>query len=156
MSVDALLMRRAASADVVALRALQQAAFAWNRSVLGVEPLPLQADYADIVAHKECWLAERDTQLLGALILEPEGEALLVWSIAVAPEGQNMKLGRQLMAFAETRARDQGYGVLTLYTGEKLVKNVAWYQRLGYKISRIEALADRNIVHMEKPVAAKE
>lgn len=154
MSDPAIPMRRATPGDVPALRAVQQAAFAWNRAVLGVEPLPLLADYDEVVATKECWLAEDDGQVRGAIVLEPEGEALLVWSVAVAPEQQGAKLGRRLMAFAEDRAREQGLGALTLYTGEKLRKNIDWYQRLGFSISGIEALADRNIVHMRKPVSA--
>lgn len=154
MSEPAILLRRASRDDVAALRAVQQAAFGWNREILGVEPLPLLADYGEVVASKECWLAEDDGQVQGAIILEPEGEALLVWSVAVAPAQQGAKLGRRLMAFAEQRAREQGFGALTLYTGEKLQKNIDWYQRLGFSISGIEALADRNIVHMRKPVSA--
>lgn len=154
MSNPAPPMRRATRADVAALRVVQHAAFAWNRAVLGVEPLPLLADYDEVVATKECWLCEGEGQVRGAIILEPEGDALLVWSVAVAPEAQGAQLGRHLMDFAEARAREQGLGALTLYTGEKLRKNIDWYQRLGFSISGIEALPDRNIVHMRKPVSA--
>ena len=42
-------LRRATAADVDALTALQHAAYARNRDILGVEPLPLLADYADVV-----------------------------------------------------------------------------------------------------------
>ena len=154
MSAAPITFRRAGPPDVPALQALQHAAFAWNRAVLGVEPLPLLADYAEVITTRECWLAEHGATLAGALILEPEDGALLVWSVAVAPQGQNMRLGRQLMAFAEERAREQGFSALTLYTGEKLEKNIAWYQRFGYQITGIEAMADRNIVHMKKPVSA--
>lgn len=148
-------MRRAGRADVPPLLALQRAAFAWNRSVLGVEPLPLLVDYDDVIQTKMCWLAEQAGRLVGAIIVEREGEALLVWSIAVSPDLQNARLGRQLMAFAEQQARALGLRALTLYTGEKLQKNIDWYRRLGYEIVRIEAMADRNIVHMRKLVAAE-
>lgn len=155
MSIQPVTLRRATLEDVAALDVLQRAAFAWNRSVLGVEPLPLLADYEDVVQSKMCWLAEQEGRLVGALIVEPEGEALLVWSIAVAPDLQNARLGRYLMAFAEQEARRQGLRAMTLYTGEKLKKNIDWYQRLGYEITRIEAKPDRNIVHMRKPVEAE-
>lgn len=155
MSVLPFTMRRAALADVPPLLALQHAAFAWNRSVLGVEPLPLLVDYDDVVQTKACWLAEQEGRLVGALILEPEGEALLVWSIAVSPDLQNARLGRQLMAFAEQEALARGLCALILYTGEKLKKNIDWYQRLGYEMTGIEAKADRNIVHMRKSLEAE-
>ncbi len=39
-------LRRATADDLSAVTALQQAAYAKNRVLLGVEPLPLTADYA--------------------------------------------------------------------------------------------------------------
>jgi len=39
---------------------------------------------------------------------------------------------------------------MRLYTGELLVDNVAWYQRRGYAIERVDAMSDRRIVHMKK------
>ncbi len=154
MSVLPLPLRRAGPADVTALSAMQLAAYAPNRAILGVEPLPLLADYTEVVATKECWLAESNGQLDGALILEPDADALLIWSIAVAPHAQGGQIGRQLMAFAEDEARAGGYAALTLYTGERLDRNIAWYGRIGYEITGIEALPDRSIVHMRKPIAA--
>jgi hypothetical protein len=39
---------------------------------------------------------------------------------------------------------------IRLYTGEKLRDNIGWYQRRGFAIDRVEALADRTVVHMSK------
>ena len=64
-------LRRATAVDIPALTALQRAAYARNRDILGVEPLPLRADYDAIFANYETWLAEESGALLGALILEP-------------------------------------------------------------------------------------
>ena len=47
---------RARPSDVAAIEALQRAAYARNRVLLGVEPMPLQVDYRDIVAKMEVWL----------------------------------------------------------------------------------------------------
>jgi GNAT superfamily N-acetyltransferase len=148
-------LRRAGPGDLAALEALQHLAFAPNRALLGVEPLPLLADYRDVIASKECWLLGSPEAPDGALILEPAGDALMIWSIAVAPRAQNTGTGRQLMDFAETRARQAGFAALVLYTGEPLVNNIAWYGRLGFAISGVETLADRRIVHMKKPITAE-
>jgi hypothetical protein len=78
-------LRRAEAADIPALVALQQAAYARNRPLLGVEPVPLLADYADILATQEIWLAENRGALEGALILDLREGAFLIWSVAVAP-----------------------------------------------------------------------
>ena len=45
-------------------------------------------------------------------------------------------IGNELLAAAESRARDLPECVIRLYTGELLVDNVAWYQRRGYAIER--------------------
>ena len=49
-------LRRAGATDVAAVNALQHAAYARNRTILGLEPLPLTVDYATIVADYEVWL----------------------------------------------------------------------------------------------------
>jgi ribosomal protein S18 acetylase RimI-like enzyme len=147
-------LRRATLDDVPALTALQQAAYAVNREIMGVEPLPLRADYRDIVARLEAWLAEADGDLLGALILEPCADDLFIWNISVAPAAQRRGIGNEFLAAAERRAAALGKTVLRLRTGEKLVRNVAWYQRHGFSIERIEEQPDRRVVRMVKHLAA--
>jgi ribosomal protein S18 acetylase RimI-like enzyme len=145
-------LRRAAQTDIPALVTLQRAAYARNRDILGVEPLPLIADYDDIFANYETWLAEDNGALLGVLILEPRPDDLLIWSVATSPAAQGRGLGNRLLAAAETRARQLNLSTMRLYTGQKLVSNVAWYQRHGYAIERIEERPDRTVVHMVKPL----
>jgi ribosomal protein S18 acetylase RimI-like enzyme len=143
-------LRRGGQRDIAAVVALQQMAYARNRLILGVEPLPLQVDYADALASREVWLDERGGNLAGVPILEQQADHLLIWSIAVAPALQNTGIGKRLLAHAEARARELGLTWLRLYTGEPLTGNIAWYERHGYVRERIEALSDRRIVHMVK------
>jgi ribosomal protein S18 acetylase RimI-like enzyme len=143
-------LQRATSADLSDVVALQRAAYARNRTLLGVEPLPLQADYAVILREMEAWLAWQAGKLAGALILEPRSDDLLIWSIATDPSGQGGGLGRMLLGAAEVRARELGHTVVRLYTGTVLTHLVAWYGRHGYDAERIEVLSDRSITHMIK------
>lgn len=143
-------LRLATLADIPKVVALQQSAYARNRELLGVEPLPLMADYNDIARRMEIWLAEQSGRLLGALILEARPEDLLVWSIACDPSTQGSGLGNSLLSAAEARARQLGHTVVRLYTGAVLEHLVAWYGRHGYLIEHIEALSDRSITHMVK------
>jgi ribosomal protein S18 acetylase RimI-like enzyme len=145
-----LALRRAETADLDALLALQRAAYAKNRLLLGVEPIPLLADYAAIMRDMEVWLSDQDRRLVGALILEPRANDLLIWSIAADPAAQGAGLGRALLAAAEERAHQLGRTVVRLYTGTPLGHLVAWYGRHGYAVERIEALSDRSITHMIK------
>ena len=51
--------RRATRDDLPRVTALQRAAYVNNRAILGVEPLPLLADYEQVFADYEIYLAER-------------------------------------------------------------------------------------------------
>src|SRR5215216_3436980 len=101
-------LRRATMADVDAVTALQQAAYANNRELLGVEPLPLLADYTEILTDYEVWLAEEPDGLQGVLILKSHPDDLLIWSVATAPSAEGQGLGRRLLAAAEQRAKELG------------------------------------------------
>jgi GNAT superfamily N-acetyltransferase len=143
-------LRRAVAGDLPAVTALQRAAYAKNRPLLGVEPLPLLADYAQVFADYEVYLAEQDGTLEGVLILEPRAEDLLIWSVATAPAAQGRGVGNRLLAFAETRTRELGLSRIRLYTGEPLMANIAWYTRHNYAHERLEDMGDRRIVHLIK------
>jgi RimJ/RimL family protein N-acetyltransferase/GNAT superfamily N-acetyltransferase len=150
LEVGDMRLRRAAVSDRGALEGLQEAAYARNRALLGVEPLPLLSDYGDVLARYEAWLLDRGTSVAAALILDPRPDHLLIWSLATAPHAQRQGLGGGLLAAAEARARQLGLTTLRLYTGERLTANVRWYHRHGYAIDRIEELEGRRAVHMVK------
>ena len=146
-----LALRRAEPADLDSLLALQRAAYAGNRALLGVEPIPLLADYTAILRDMEVWVTAGERgRLIGALILEPRADDLLIWSVAADPTAQGAGVGRALLAAAEERARQLGRIVVRLYTGTPLGHLVAWYGRRGYTVERIETLSDRSITHMIK------
>ena len=148
-------LRRAGFADLPPIVALQHAAYAKNRPLLGVEPLPLLVDYADILDSHEVWLADGADGLDGVLILQAAPDHLLIWSIATSPTLQGRGLGRRLLAAAEARTRELGLSTLRLYTGEPLTGNIAWYERHGYVRERVEQLDDRRIVHMVKHLGGR-
>lgn len=145
-------LRRAGADDVAAVAAVQQGAYARNRTILGVEPIPLKTSAADIVAGKETWVVEEDGAVTGALALEAAGEALLIWSVATLPQAQGRGLGNLMLDFAHARARETGARRIMLYTGEKLAANVDWYRRRGFSIDRVEDMGDRRAVHMSKAI----
>jgi len=143
-------LRRATDADLAAIVALQHAAYDGNRALLGVEPLPLTADYAQVFSAYEIWLAERAHGLDGVLILQARPDDLLIWSVATAPAAQGSGVGNHLLQFAESHARGLGLRCIRLYTGENLTGNIAWYRRHGYVHERTEQTHDRRIVHLIK------
>lgn len=151
LAAGGLSLRRAGIGDIDAVLALQQAAYARNRVLLGREPLPLLADYRDIFRDYEVWLAE-DGGLVGALMVQARPDDLLIWSVATSPDRRGRGLGKDLLLAAEVRARELGRGVIRLYTGAVLQHLIDWYGRHGYRVERIEQLSDRAITHMMKPL----
>jgi len=58
---------------------------------------------------------------------------MLLDNVAVRhPERQGEGLGRQLMAFVENEALNQGFSRLELYTHESMTENIGPYESLGY------------------------
>ena len=153
LTVGDLVLRRAMSADFDAVIAVQRAAYARNRVLLGVEPLPLQADYTAIFRDYEVWVTG-DDGITGVLILEPRPADLLIWSIATDPQRQQAGLGRTMLAAAEARAHALGLATMRLYTGATLQHLIDWYGRHGYTVEHIEELSDRSIAHMLKHLGA--
>ncbi|WP_342028485.1 GNAT family N-acetyltransferase [Bosea robiniae] len=115
--------------------------------------LPRIADYAQVVAEHEVWLAEDAGKLEAALVLDIEPEDFTIWSVAVAPEAAGRKLGAALMGFADERAQALGYASVHLYTHAKLTQRIGWYERLGFSITHHEDMADRRLTHMRKTFA---
>lgn len=149
-------MRRADDHDYDVVVRLQRAAFAPNRELLGVAPLPLLADYRVVLREKKVWLAVDDLRVdrvAGVLVLEPREADLMIETIATDPNAQGTGLGRAMLAFAEQQAAERGYDTVRLYTGSVLTHLTDWYARHGYQIERVEVLSDRSITHMMKQLS---
>ncbi len=146
----ALTLERAGDGDKDEVVALQFAAYARNRDLLGLEPLPLLVDYDALFRTHEVWTARDNGRISGALILEVRRDDLLIWSIATEPAQQARGIGGHLIAGAEIRARDLGLHVIRLYTGATLQRLIDWYGRHGFTVERVEVLDDRSITHMAK------
>ncbi|HET7171159.1 MAG TPA: GNAT family N-acetyltransferase [Gaiellales bacterium] len=127
------ILRPAAPADREAVERLVEAAYGGYIERIGRRPAPMDADYVVLIAAGRVTVAERDGEVAGVLVLVPMEDHLLVENIAVDPTAQHTGLGRRLMAHAEDEARALGLSELRLYTNERMVENIAWYPRLGYR-----------------------
>lgn len=146
-------LRRASSGDHDQLVDLQRKAYARNRELLGLEPLPLLVDYREVLARNEVWVLDGAAGFNGALVLELRADDLLIESIATDPASQGQGIGRAMLEAALERGRALGYKTVRLYTGSTLTHLIAWYGRHGFEIERTEALSDRSITHMVKSIA---
>lgn len=125
-------IRDASARDVTAMGRLVNAAYQHYVQRIGKPPGPMLDDYADVVAHHHAFIAELGGEVAGILVLVRREGGLLLDNVAVDPRFRGHGLGRRLVAFAETWARERGFDALDLYTHALMVENIALYQRLGY------------------------
>ncbi|GAB2872883.1 GNAT family N-acetyltransferase [Actinoallomurus bryophytorum] len=142
-------IRLAESADRVAVEAIVQAAYEPWVAVIGARPLPLTADYGELISQGHVYVLENG-EIDALIVLEVTDGMLLVENVAVRPDRQGRGLGRRLMAFAEFRARSLGLTALRLYTNAKMTSNIGLYESLGYRETGREAKNGRSVVHMRK------
>ena len=148
------MIRLATAEDVPAITAVTLAAYAKWVPLIGREPKPMTADYAEAVRRHRIDLLHLDGVLAALIETIAEADHLLIENVAVAPAFQGRGLGRKLMAHAEQIAAASGFGEIRLYTNKLFTDNIALYRKLGYRIDREEVLAIGVAVHMSKPVGA--
>jgi ribosomal protein S18 acetylase RimI-like enzyme len=136
-------------ADRTAVEDVVQAAYTPWIDIIGARPLPMEADYAELIAAGQVWVLD---PVEGLIVLVPEDGVLLIENVAVSPAAQGRGLGRYLLAFAEDQARALGLSTLRLYTNEKMVSNIGLYEGLGYVATERENIKGRHAVHMRKHV----
>lgn len=127
------MIRRANADDLHTVVSLTREAYAQYEALLGGHPIPVTEDYAPRIADRQVWLLEIDGWDVGLIVLEPQEDHLLIFSIAVAPAHQGKGHGIRLLEWSESRAREIGLQELRLYTNAKMERNIALYTRFGYR-----------------------
>ncbi len=143
-------LRQAGAADASAIRELTREAYAKWVPVIGREPRPMVADYAEAVRRHRIDLLYLDGELAGLIETIPQADHLLVENVAVAPAFQGRGLGRRLLAHAEQLAASLGHDEIRLYTNKLFAENLLLYRKLGYRVEREEGFDGGIAVHMTK------
>lgn len=152
-------LRRAEAGDLATVTDITRRAYEHYVPILGGEPWPMRVDYSPRIAAGEVWLLDDAGAPTALLVTEDHGDHLHIFSVAVLPGHQSKGIGRQLLDFAETIARELDRRVLTLCTHEKMTRNIGIYQRYGF--SEVRRRPNPNhagwtLVDMEKILGAAE
>ena len=126
-------VRPARPEEATAVGELVRASYAKYVERIGREPAPMLEDHAALVRAGEVWVSAEGEEVLGVLVMRTAEDHLFVDNIAVAPGHQGRGFGRELVAFAEERARKAGLPEIRLYTNEKMHENLAFYAKLGFE-----------------------
>lgn len=144
--------RTATGEDVSAVRELVRAAYQRWVPVIGREPRPMVADYEKAVCERHVDLALLDERVAGLIETVLRDDHLWIENVAVHPERQGKGLGKALLAYAETKARQAGRPEIRLLTNAAFETNVALYKRTGYLITASEPFMGGTTIYMTKRV----
>ncbi|MBB3286380.1 MULTISPECIES: GNAT family N-acetyltransferase [unclassified Rhizobium] len=149
---EAISLRAATDADVDKIRALTREAYGKWVPLIGREPLPMMADYAEAVRKHRIDLVDAGGELVALIEMVPASDHLLIENVAVSPRHQGKGIGGRLLVHAEQVAATLGVDDIRLYTNKRFTENVQLYLRHGYAIDREEPLKDGFLVHMSKRI----
>ncbi|MGC9499155.1 GNAT family N-acetyltransferase [Streptomyces sp. WG7] len=141
-------IRQAVTADVLAVRAVTDAAYHPYIERIGVVPQPMEADHAANVAGGKVFVTGEP--VVGLVVLEAFADHLFLDSIAVHPDAHGSGVGRRLLRFVDARARALGLSEVRLYTNAMMRENQQIYPKYGYEVveRRVDGPYDR--VHYRK------
>ncbi|MDR3080184.1 MAG: GNAT family N-acetyltransferase [Streptomyces sp.] len=144
-------IRPAFTADVLAVKAVTEAAYRHYIDRIGVVPQPMEQDHAADVAAGRVFVTE--DPVAGLVVVEACEDHLFLDSIAVHPDAWGRGVGRRLLAFVDTHARALGLPEVRLYTNAMMWENQKIYPRYGYEVveRRVDGPYDR--VHYRKRLA---
>ncbi len=144
-------IRQAGPDDLAEVERVVAAAYSrWIEVMGGARPVPMDSDYAALVAADEVWVVEKDGAVAAILVLRIEPDHLLLENIAVDPAAQGQGLGARLLAHVDDYARRQGRTSVLLYTNVLMTSNVAWYEHHGYVETGREGTSPRRRVFLVK------
>ena len=100
-----------------------------------LEPLGLK--FLDMYREKEMnylhigWVESLDDNLVGGLMLVPvNDEEIRLMQVAVDSKYQREGVGREMVKYAEKRAREAGYSRIVMHA---MLSVVHFYEKLGYR-----------------------
>lgn len=142
-------IREAKPEDYVGLKSCMESAYTpYLERMRGVRLPPMDVDYSSEIDNYPTWVVESEGDILGGLIMVFEDNQASIANIAVDPKYQGQGIGRDLVDFAESRARENNFSELQLATHVLLEENISLYLHFGWQ----ETGRDHARVFMKKTI----
>jgi GNAT superfamily N-acetyltransferase len=148
-------IRRAEEREAGEIARIINAAFEVEREFRqGARTSP--AEISRLIERDVVLVAEEDGRLTGAVHTVVDGATGYFGMLSVDPDLQRKGVGRALLAAAEEHCRRAGCTKMTMSTGEDRTELIPYYQRLGYRLTHVEASTSPafkrpiRVVHMTK------
>lgn len=144
-------IKKAEPLDLVAVLELQKRAYAAEavlNSDPNIPPMTQTLDELQAEAQSKTVLkAERAGRLVGSVRGYVDGPVGYIGRLMVEPQLQGQGIGTQLMSAIEQTLQAPR---LEVFTGSKSLRNIQWYQRLGYTPNRTEEAGTYTLVYLSK------
>ena len=119
---------------------------------IGKKPAPMLDDYKTKIIDSWVHVFEEQEKIIGISELIPRSDHLYLGNIAVHPSFQGQGIGRQLMLYAESIAKSQGFTEIRLFTNEAMYENLAIYSKYGYLETGRKTEDGYKRVYFSKPI----
>ena len=130
-------IRQGTKDDIPVLRVIAADAYAQYVEAIGRKPAPMIADLEHHLRNDIIFVAatEPDNLVVGYAVLVKKADGIWLENIAVATASGGQGVGTGLIRHVEDclSGRATGY---QLYTNVKMVRNIGWYERLGFMETR--------------------
>ena len=100
---------------------------------MGMQPAPMNADYAEQIALSHVHVAEQGGALAGFVVCYSQQQEMHLENVAVLPARAGQRIGSHLIHHVEKQAADRGLLAVNLYTNEVMTENIKWYRKMGYQ-----------------------
>jgi ribosomal protein S18 acetylase RimI-like enzyme len=149
-TVPATEFRLATQSDIITAARLIFESYAPYIPIMGKIPPTIFEDFGDHISRGNLWLLSTGNDVIGMVVLTPNGDHLLLQSMAIGPIYQGVGFGRTLLEFSEKLARSMGMSSIKLYTNSLMERNQKIYKKNGYRETHRTAYDWGWRVHMEK------
>ncbi|MFC0236741.1 GNAT family N-acetyltransferase [Fictibacillus phosphorivorans] len=153
------MIKKATVLDAADIHALQKLAYVSEAELYGnydIQPLTQSvADVEESIRTHHVLKYLFNGNIIGSVKAHEAGGTCYIGKLMVHPDFQNRGIGRKLVEKIERLFAGYRY---ELYTGSKSVKNISFYEKLGYKVFKTHKLdfEETIFVFMEKqPVLLK-
>lgn len=86
-----------------------------------------------------CYVGEEKEEIVGVFVLLPtRPETVELVNIAIAEKHQGKGFGKALTKEAIIKAKEQGYKVIEVGTGNSSIEQLALYQKCGFRITGVD------------------
>lgn len=125
-------IRRATATDCAPVELLARAAYQKYVERIGKEPAPMIADFSSQINEGKVLVVVDINTVVAFAVCYPLNNEFHLENIAVSPDCQAGGVGTRLLEAVEQQAKQGGFDVISLYTNEKMVENLAWYKKTGF------------------------